>query len=214
MAEDTSKPAGWRVVDGALALLQAVAAAVLFAAAVAALVYLLPGKFPILILSLYGFICVWMLQIATLLILALTLLRATVSETVRADTPKAILLGAGFLIAVALGNAYILTLAHLWGRSFATTVGGIPLIRFIGADQHVLVAAAAALAVIGDFLDHIFIALFHGGGPIAMVRASVSHVMAALASLLGGEWQRAAALGWGTGLFLAGWVHLAKGSGD
>lgn len=211
MTDISRVPAGRRLIDGVLAGVQVLLEAVLFAALVATLVFFLPGKFSVAVLSLYGFICVWLLQAAAVLVLILVTARALVSDA--HGTAKAIVLCGGFLIAVALCNAYILMLAQLWGKDFAATVDATPLSRFITADQHVIAIMGAAFAVLGDFFDHIAVSLFHlQQPPIAgfygAIAARIAHTAAALSSAL----ERTALLGFVSGLVLAVWAQIAKGS--
>lgn len=212
MTEDSRAPAGRHVTDAALALLQVLLEAVLFAALVAALVFFLPGAFSVTVLSLYGFICVWLLQAAAVLVLIMMTARALISNAAGRDTGKAIVLCGGFLIAVALCNAYILMLGHLWGKDFAMTVDDIALSRFVTADQHIIAIASAALAVLGDFLDHLAVAVFHLHQPplanfFTAVAARIAHAVPALSSAL----ERAALLGFTAGFVFAVWRRLANG---
>jgi hypothetical protein len=163
------------------------------------------------VLSLYGFICVGLLQAAAVLVLILVTARALISDA--HGTAKAVVLCGGFLIAVALCNAYILMLGQLWGKDFAVTVDAPPLSRFITADEHVIAIAGAAVAVLGNFFDHLAVAIFHLHQPplarfFAAIAAWIAHSAAALASAL----ERAALMGFATGLVLAVWARIAKGS--
>ena len=82
--------------------MQTLLQAALFAAAVALLVWLLPGKLPVALLSLYCFICVGLLQLGATAILLLALVRALFSADARRDVVKAGLICGGFVIVVAL----------------------------------------------------------------------------------------------------------------
>ena len=130
-----------------LALLEAAG----FALGVAALVWLLPGKLPVFVFSLYGLICVWLLQAAAAVILLVMLARGLVNPALRAAAAHAVVLCGGFVAAIALCNAYIQMLAHAWSRNLAVAVDHIPIDRLIGTDAHIF----AALAPGGTLLAHL-----------------------------------------------------------
>jgi nitrate reductase NapE component len=147
-----------RIADGGLVCAAALLEAIAFAAVIAALVYLWPGSFSVLVLGLYGFICVWMLQAAAVLMALLMLGRAISGAR---EGWKAVALCAGFIIVIACSNAYILALGHLWGKNFGANVNDVVLSRFLLFDQRAFDFAAAVIVVIGGFLDHLAVTLFH-----------------------------------------------------
>jgi hypothetical protein len=210
---------GWSSVSGAvrriantgLALVVALLEAVAFAAVVGTLVYLLPSKFSVLVLSLYGLICIGLLQAAAVLVLAITLVRVLVSGAWTRDDGRAIVLCGGFLAVIALCNGYILALGHLWGKNFGFAVNDIVMARFFTVDQHALGIVATAFAALGDLLDHVAMSLFH------ITQAPLAHSLGMLAAWIGNAVptdavERTGAVGLIAGIALAGWRRAATGT--
>ena len=190
--------------------------AALFAAAVALLVWLLPGKLPVALLSLYGFIGVGLLQLGAAAILVLTLLRAPFSADARRDVVKALSICGGFLIVVALLNTYILALAQMWGRDFGLSVHHIALSGFLTIDDRVIAGIASAGASVAAFIDRIVIALLHPSHPplhmfFAGIGTQICQAMRAATGAMPSK--LAAAMGYGaaSGLVLSLWLRLARG---
>jgi hypothetical protein len=199
-----------RIADGALAALAIGLEALACAALVAAVVYFLPSRFSVLVLSLYGFICVWLLQIAAGLILAMAAARAVFSENSGGDSGKAARLSIGFLITVALCNSYLLALGHLWGKGFGTTVDSIRLSRFLTFDQHMIDIVMAVIAILVDSLDHAAIALLHLHQPPLAALFSASTPW--FAKLLPGDpLTHTGVIGLLFGLALSVWRWMARG---
>jgi hypothetical protein len=199
-----------RIADAGLAGVVALLEAVAFAAIVGALVYLLPSKFSVLVLSLYGLICIGLLQAAAVLVLAIMLLRLLFTGTLPRDDWRAVMLCGGFLIMVALCNGYILALGHLWERNFGFAVNDVVMTRFFSADQHVFDIVAAVFAVLGAFLDHVTMALFH------LTQAPLAHSFSVLAAWIGHAMPadavaRTGLFGLVAGTAFALWTRTAKG---
>lgn len=192
-----------RIADGGLALASVLLEAVAFAAVIAALVYLWPNRFSVLVLGLYGFICVWMLQAAAVLMALVMLGRALAGVR---DAWKSVALAAGFIIVIALANAYILSLGHLWHKNFGVTVNDMVLARFLTFDQHAFDVVAAVAGVIGGFLDHVAVALFHlRQSPLA----ELVNTATAWLTLPADAALRTAEYGTLTGLIFAIWLRMA-----
>ena len=196
-------------------ILQTLLQATLFAAAVALVVWLLPGKLPVALFSLYGFICVWLLQLGAAFILVLTLLQAPFSADARRDAGKALLICGGFVIAIALLNAYILVLAQAFGRDFGASVHHIALTSFLTADNRVIAAVASDGASVAAFVDRIAVTLLHLSYPplqtfFAGLAVWIGHlanlVMGAAPAKLAGVIRCGAA----SGLVFALWTQLAR----
>lgn len=202
-----------RASDGGLAALQVLLEALLFAGAVAGLVFLLPGKFSVLVLSLYGFIVVGFLQAAALLILVMMLTRALVSGVAGADALKALVLCGGFIVVVALLNAYILMLGGLWDKSFEAGVDETPLSRFLDADAEVFSGVGSALAAAAGVVDRVVSALFHlKQPPLAAFTAATGTWLMHVGGILGNAAERASLIGFVTGVAFAVWTRAARGS--
>jgi hypothetical protein len=197
-----------RAADVGLALVMALFEAVAFAAVIGALVYLLPGKLSVLVLSLYGLICIGLLQAAAVLVLAIMALRLVFTATLPREDWRAVMLCGGFLAVIALCNGYILALGHLWGKDFGFAVNDIVMTRFFSVDQRAFDIVAAILAVLGDFLDHIAMSLFHQA-PLAhalgVLSAWTAHAIPADAVTRTGEF------GLISGIVFAGWRAVARG---
>jgi hypothetical protein len=184
------KSLGARAFDAVLAVAGAALNAMLIAAAAAALVWLLPGKLAVFVLGLYGFIVVGLLQAVAAFALAFMLARMVFGHDLRGDAFRAVILCGGFLIAVALLNAYLLQLTALFGRDLTVTAAGVPLIGFLGFDQRVmgvfplLPLAAPLAAAAGGWIDH------------ALPAGAMAHT---------------GTLGLFAGMVLAVWVEFAKG---
>ncbi|GAA0557013.1 hypothetical protein [Rhizomicrobium electricum] len=199
-----------RAADGGLALVMALLEAVAFAAVIGALVYLLPGKLSVLVLSLYGLICIGLLQAAAVLVLAIMALRLLFTATLPREDWRAVMLCGGFLAVIALCNGYILALGHLWGKDFGFAVNDIVMTRFFSVDQRAFDIVAAVLAVLGDFLDHVTMAVFHlSQAPLAhalgVLSAWTAHAIPADAVTRTGEF------GLISGIVFAGWRAVARG---
>lgn len=200
-----------RAADAGLAGVVALLEAVAFAAVVGVLVYLLPGKFSVLVLSLYGLICIGLLQAAAVLVLAIMLLRLLLTGTLPREDWRAVMLCGGFLIMVALCNGYILALGHLWQRNFGFAVNDVVMTRFFSVDQHVFDIVAAVFALLGAFLDHVTMALFH------LTQAPLAHSISVLAAWIGHAMPadavaRTALFGLVAGTAFAIWTRTAKGA--
>jgi hypothetical protein len=194
-----------------LALAAALFKAVVFAAVVGALVYLLPGKFSVLVLSLYGLICIGLLQTAAVLVLLLMLLRLMVTGTLPREDWRAIVLCGGFLAAIALGNGYVLALGHLWGKDFGFAVNDIVMARFFTIDRDVFDIATTVASVLGDYFDHAVMSLFH------LTQAPLAHASGVLAAGIADAMPTDAAARTGVFGLVAGaafavWTRSAKGT--
>lgn len=201
-----------RIADAGLTVVVALLEAVAFAAIVGALVYLLPGKLSVLVLSLYGLICIGLLQAAAVLVLAIMLLRLLFTGTLPREDWRAVLLCGGFLAVIALSNVYILALGHLWDRSFDFAVNDVVMTRFFSVDQHVVDIVAAVFAVLGAFLDHVAMALFH------LTQAPLAHAFGVLATwtdhaMPADATARTGALGLIGGTGFATWRWFARRAG-
>lgn len=203
---------GRRIADAGLALVTAALEAVAFAAIVGAVVYFLPGKFSVLVLSLYGLICIGLLQAAAVLVLIVMLLRLTFTGKLPREDWRAVLLCGGFLAVIALSNGYILALGHLWERNFVFAVNDIVMTRFFSVDQHAFDIVAAVFAVLGGFLDHLSMSLFH------LTEAPLAHSFSVLATWIGHAMPadavaRTGALGLIGGTGFATWRWFARRAG-
>ena len=209
--------AGRRAVAVARAILQTLLQTALFAAAIALVVWLLPGKLPVALLTLYGFICVGLLQFGAAAILLLTLVRAMFSTDARGDVIKALSICGGFLIVIALCNAYILALAQAWGRDFGLSVHHIALNAFLTADNQIIGVAGSAGAATIAFIDRIAVVLLPLSQPplqrfLADIALSISRLVTnTLGGTAAGLPTKVLALGALTGVVLTTWARLATG---